>query len=200
MVKAPAATLQGAALALASSLSFAAVPAPDFVIDAANRVGPVTPFTSELDLLEIFGSNAVKRGQLNLGGAPCEGTILFPGTDREALIRWRGAFESPQAIKISEPSTPWITMEGVSVGTTLEDLELINGRPFVIASYDLNAGARTLSWEGGAFPSELVFDLGAQEKPTGEEMKGIRGHMTHLSSDPLIRRLRFRVRAINVIW
>lgn len=29
--------------------------APDFVIDPANRVGPITPYTSEADLIKKIG-------------------------------------------------------------------------------------------------------------------------------------------------
>lgn len=190
------------AIALAAAvLCVAATPKPDFVIDPASRVGPVTPFTDEADLIELLGSGSVARAQIDSGGDfPSMGTVLFPGTSREALVVWRREFRSPRMVKISEPGAPWITVDGVSIGTSLADLEELNGKPFVVASYDLNMGARTMSWEGGAFASELVLDLGPGEKLSGEEIDSVGSRMTHRSSDPLIRKLDYTVRAITVEW
>ncbi|MBV9080076.1 MAG: hypothetical protein JO102_03035, partial [Elusimicrobia bacterium] len=95
---------------------------------------------------------------------------------------------------------PWVTMEGVMVGASLEDLESFNGRPFFIASYNLNISARSSSWEDGAIPAALSVEFRPEDSLTPDEIKQLSNQLSYRSDDPIIRKLRYKVRALVVTW
>jgi len=49
----------------------------------------------------------------------------------------------------------WHTEDGISLGTALETLETLNGKPFRITSADHDYGGLVWSWENGALHAKL---------------------------------------------
>ena len=139
----------------------------------SQGLGPITRRTSERDLIELVGEGNVESVNLSEAPEPEEdvaGTIVFPERlDARLTIAWRDRgrttptdffFES-QILEDGElvaevARGSWRTPRGVRLGTTLVDLQRLNGRPFTVAHV---AGtyweARVASWEGGDLSTEL---------------------------------------------
>jgi hypothetical protein len=113
------------------------------------------PTVSLTQLLKTFATADVGRDSVPLG--PSEGdmvpaTVLF-ATDpaRRIEIVWKDAAAQtrPQFVLIARRPTRWRTPGGVTIGTSLRDLERLNGRPFRLAGFGFDGSGAVTSWNGG---------------------------------------------------
>lgn len=150
---------RAACFALAALLGFfgAAATATEEPISATFivpgvRVGPVTSATSEADLRAIHGAAEVQATEIPVGEGMTEpGTVLFPGDPRRTLeIIWRDASRTrAREIRIRNEGTVWRTKEGLTIGTTLREIERQNGGAFVLAGFGWDYGGTVLHAAGG---------------------------------------------------
>jgi hypothetical protein len=125
-----------------------------------NRFGPITAHTKEVDLRREFGDSAVTSARIELGeGETTPGTVLFP-TDslRRAEVIWRDTvnLQGPTRIVLRGNRSLWQASRGVSLGTTLKELERLNGRPFTLAGFGWDYAGVIIDWKGGALDSALT--------------------------------------------
>jgi hypothetical protein len=117
---------------LAASISWCADrPLHNWIIEPGIRVGPVMAKSSEAELLKQLGKSMVKQSQIDVGeGEELPGTLLFPDDPEKTLqILWKDqeARRYPAQIIIKGDHSVWHTTEGISLGTTLVEIEKLNG-------------------------------------------------------------------------
>lgn len=209
-----------------SILSAASVVAQgnDWLIVPGKRVGPITPDTSRADLDTLFGKANVQDSTIDVGEGDIEpATIVFPNQTGAFLAvlwerRWRdnGRVPYENRKRVSDllicqayyldppPPCKWHTEEGVSLGTTLQKLEALNGRAFQMTAWVSDIGGNIVSWRGGMLAGyrdekgtglglHLDFPQPSQGPTPGrrllyDSIKQEKGMM--MSSDPSVRGLR----------
>lgn len=125
-----------------------------------GRAGPVTRETSEADLRQHYGSGEVESTRIEIGeGETAAGTVLFPRDSlRRAEIVWQDSVNRrrPARISIRGSQTRWQLPRGISLGTTLQELEHLNGRPFTLAGFGWDYAGVITDWKGGALDRSLA--------------------------------------------
>jgi hypothetical protein len=122
--------------------------------------GPVTATSSEGDLARRYGSAAVKPTRIELGeGETTSGTVLFPDdSSRRAEIVWQDTTSRsrPARLILRGRHSEWKVGPGISLGTSLKELERINGRPFTLAGFGWDYAGVVTEWGGGILDSALA--------------------------------------------
>jgi hypothetical protein len=112
---------------------------------------------TEASLIERFGAANVRRDSINEGeGMYRAGVILFPNdATRRAQVMWKDAEPraNPDRILIGESRSRWAVFPGVSIGSCLDDVERINGRPFRIYGWGFDGAGVSDGWNGGRIDS-----------------------------------------------
>jgi len=168
--------------------------------------GPLTPEGSEVELRERYGPTAVDSARIELGeGETTPGTVLYPGDSlRRAEIVWQDTVSRrrPARVIFRGSQSKWQVSRGISLGTTLKDLEHLNGRPFVLAGFGWDYAGVITDWKGGALDStlagiKLYLDPGSaqHESATYSQVLGDRDYSSDL---PAMQRLNPKVAQIFV--
>ena len=139
----------------------------DWLILPGKRLGPITPDTGRADLERLFGKANIEDRDVDTGEGPEPATVVFPNIpDASLAILWRqelgGDLYHEDRNKVSEilicyqrltGICKWHTANGVSLGTTLERLETLNGHAFQIEPWGYDLGGIISSWMGGRLGS-----------------------------------------------
>ena len=124
----------------------------DFLIVPGERVGPITAATSEAMLEMYFGRDSIQRVDVQMGEGFTEpGTAVFPDdASRRIEVLWRDdSRASPKTILLTGDSSLWRTAEGISLGSTLKEIERLNGFPFRLAGFAWDYGGTILDCDRG---------------------------------------------------
>lgn len=120
---------------------------------------------TEADLIQRYGALNVRRDSIALGeGESSPGTLLFPSDSlRRVEILWRDTidFREPYRVEIRGAASRWFVAPGVSLGTTLAELERLNGRPFLLFGFGWDYSGTINSWDGGRLDSLWRDDAGS---------------------------------------
>jgi hypothetical protein len=128
------------------------------------RIGPtesaISRRSSAADLRRQYGPQSVEQARIELGeGETSPGTILYPGDSLRRLeIVWRDTVrqQEPARIILRGRQSQWQAASGISLGTSLQDLERLNGRPFTLAGFGWDYAGVVTSWNGGSLDSALA--------------------------------------------
>jgi hypothetical protein len=166
-------------------------------------VGPFGRDASHAGLVKAFGSAQVSEDDVFYGGDTEKMTIVFPNEpQRTLLVSWRDKVKRRglASVTIRAPSR-W-KVSGIGLGTSLSDLERINGGPFRLNPFEGDFGGDVIDWMGGRLPklpdgcrvgASVAVDaarLGLMNhEPTTDEL---------LSSDPGLRAATPRVGELYV--
>ncbi|MBK8877801.1 MAG: hypothetical protein IPN74_04420 [Haliscomenobacter sp.] len=176
-----------------------APPKNDFIIVPGQRVGPFTSdAVTETDLVEAFGEANVEAASIGVGeGFELPGFKIFPGTKNELEVAYDPDADPnrPAFIRVSQEGTPWKTDAGVKLGITLQELQQLNGKPFLFSGFGWDYGGRVTDWKGGAFNANLMISLDNFSENAPEDIFGDR----EISSDnPMLKRLKIQVWMMEV--
>jgi hypothetical protein len=134
--------------------------AAEWRIVPSRSAGPLTSESSEADLRQRYGPEMVSSTRIQIGeGETMPGTVLFPGDSlRTAEIIWADSVRRsrPTRFILRGSRSLWQTAEGISLGTTLQELERLNGRPFTLAGFGWDYGGVVIDWAGGALHTALA--------------------------------------------
>ena len=155
MTRRSAAVVAGLMLVAVGAAMASVGPADDaWLIVPGVRVGAITRTASELDLIRAYGHGNVRTGDIELGeGVRERGTVVFPDEPiKRAAVLWKDLSNNqmPERIQITGSKTLWKTAQGITLGTSLRELERLNGRPFVLTGFGWDYGGTIISWERGA--------------------------------------------------
>ncbi len=176
-------------------------PSADFTIVPGQRVGGIKATSTEADIKALYGDDNVEYRSVYIGeGESQPGIAVFPNTDNELEIVWdiAAATGNPEFIRISKEHTEWHTVEGVTVGTALEELEKINGKPFQLYGFGWDYGGLVSDWMGGRLNSHLIIAL----EPADWEKVGpeVSGDVTFSSNGTEVRELGAKVASMVVTF
>jgi hypothetical protein len=168
--------------------------------------GPITPQTSEADLRKRYGSNAVTPSRIELGeGLTAAGTVLFPGDSLRRLeIIWQDSTHrrTPARVILRGTRSRWGVGQGISLGSSLQELERLNGRPFTLAGFGWDYAGVVVDWNGGALDSLLTgVKLYLNPGPAQHESapySQVLGDRDYSSSLPAMQQLSPRVTQIFI--
>ena len=139
----------------------APAPAPDWVLEAGRRAGPITASSSLSDLRAIYGPS-IRPGPVPLGeGETAPGAVLFPDdSSRRLQIVWQDtAGSAPRSVTITGDASVWHTYEGITLGTSLGTLEHLNGGPFRLTGFGWDYSGTVTDWMGGKLARRFGKDL-----------------------------------------
>lgn len=172
-----------------------------------KRIGPVGADTSESDLVDLFGPDAVVREDVYLAEGFCTpGTIVLPGTPDRLEITWIDSLRTrPASVSVGEKGASWRTSAGVGIGTTLDDLERVAGRPVSFGGFGWDYGGGA-SWsepygEGREIGLQLGPDPDAWNRLRGDpRIAELLGEREVASDHPLLDEIPVRVERITMVW
>lgn len=115
--------------------------------------GSITEQSDEAALRRIFGDANVKQDRIEIGeGETLPGTVVFPAdSSRELMILWTDTVgrRLPSRLILRGDSSRWFLRPGITLGTPLETLEGLNGRPFTLAGFGWDYAGVVTDWRGG---------------------------------------------------
>jgi hypothetical protein len=148
-----------------SSATRTMTPAPAPVTSAEWRIIPgrsadfITAESNEKDLAQHYGARMVESQRIDIGeGETAPGTVLFPSdSGRRLEIIWQDSVTRarPARLILRGDSTRWSLNGGVSLGTSLPELERLNGRPFQLAGFGWDYSGVVYDWSRGRLDSLL---------------------------------------------
>jgi len=171
-----------------------------------GQVGPVARSSSESDLRRHYGPEAVDTARIELGeGETAPGTILYPRDSvRRAEIIWRDTVNrrEPARIVLRGSRSQWQVNGSISLGTSLKDLERLNGKPFTLAGFGWDYAGVITDWQGGALDSalagiKLYLDPGPAQQHSAAYSQ-VLGDRDYSSALPAMQQLNPRVGQIFV--
>lgn len=174
--------------------------------------GLIQKHTSERLLVEIFGPENVRREIIpQADGQELAGTVVFPADPLHRIeIFWRdpSTRSSPTEVHVFGEKTHWRLMKEITLGTTLTDLERLNGRPFEIAGWGWDFGGIVCNWNGGSLEpilpiqrlvSVVLYTQRFEDLPS-DEQESLHGDSCHPSNLPLIRSLNPSIVYLSILF
>jgi hypothetical protein len=165
--------------------------------------------TTHEDLIRVFGvANLEEQDGIDgMSGDTEYGTVIFPkDTERTIEILWQTSDKKvPIRLTIRGQKSKWKADRGISLGTSLNELEQLNGRSFRLTGFAWDYSGTITSWEGGSLDSDLqapggvVLRLDApMDKLTEAESRQIQGDGEFSSRHPIMKKLNPRV--YEIVW
>jgi hypothetical protein len=172
----------------------------------APGTGAVSDSSSEAELRERFGDAQVDTTRIELGeGETAPGTVLFPNDSlRRMEIIWQDTATRslPSRIILRGERSRWHVGPGISLNTSLADLERLNGQPFTLAGFGWDYAGVITSWNGGSLDSSLAqvklyLDPGPMQYGS-EPYNQVLGDQDYASDLPAMKQLSPKVRTIFI--
>lgn len=179
-------------------------PAPelDVVVDEhyalrpGHHLGRIDSTTTIDQVKGLYGPTNVAETESDIpGGAVVKTLTLFVGQPGEAILfhpaRDDEGYVDQAYLVVERPDSPWrITGSGIGIGTDLETVERLNGRPFRLQSAEMEGVGEVTDWNGGrlAGTDYLTFDGPGQIPRTSDPEQ-----FEVLSSDPAVRKANLKV-------
>jgi len=178
----------------------------EWYLNPRDSNATVAAQSSEAELRERFGQGEIRPERVELGeGETSPGTALFPNDSlRRMEIIWQDtiARKRPARIIIRGSQSRWQVGPGISLNTSLQELEHLNGKPFTLAGFGWDYAGVITSWNGGALDSSLAgvklyLDPGPAQYESAPYSQ-VLGDQDFSSSLPAMQQLSPKVRTIYV--
>jgi len=144
----------------------------DYTIKPGEGIGALLGEMDKNDLIEQLWNDQVKNGDFYIGeGEYAPGLILYPDTPEEVEVLLD---EDGFVIlyRMAKTGSQWATKEGIKVGSTLQELEAANGKPFKFTGFDWDYGGTVTNWNGGTFDGKdflVVLEYDYEGQPISQE-------------------------------
>jgi hypothetical protein len=120
--------------------------------------GPFARNSSHARLVQTFGQQNVREGNIHLGeGESSPGSIIYPNDPQIKIeITWKDTvkFEKINWLYIRKNSK-WRLVNGMKIGSSLKDVERLNGRPFKLSGFGWDYSGAVRSWRDGSLDTAL---------------------------------------------
>ena len=115
-----------------------------------------------------FGKENIKKDAIvETGEGQFNATKLFPNTNKEVEIYWKGGkdFKEIQDVMVRSAvgddgnlavKSPWVSREGLRMGMKLSEVVALNGKTFTMTGIGWDLGGTVMSWEGGKLDKKNV--------------------------------------------
>jgi len=183
--------------------------APDlWLILADGEKGSINADTAREDLVRYYGAANVVDQDVDIGeGEMQPATFLFPqDAERRIEILWKDPDRraSPSSVEIRGKKSQWHGAHGISLGTTLLELQRINGRPFGFALVNdgTDIANEQMSWHGGSLEKDFQgagrVILWLEGSPGNRTTSNRPMDFSGESNTPRIRKMNLRVS--SMVW
>ncbi len=108
-------------------------PVQNITVVPKLQVGLIVANMTETDIKKVYGDENVVR--VDRGDVK---TAIFPKTDKELEITWKKGQEFKKLETAIIRKGDWKTAEGIGIGTTVEELNKINGKPIELFQREEN--------------------------------------------------------------
>jgi hypothetical protein len=178
-----------------------ALDAKDRLIVPGQRVGALLKSTPPRDIAKIFGAAAVKYGKVPMAeGQEAPGAFVHKGTADELQVGFTAKSRRIEYITIVGRN--WRTADGIRIGTTLAELERINGGPFTLSGFDWDYGGIVQTKAPGKLPRFLSIStrtVNSQAVPPNEYTQ-ISGDRQISSRHPVLAKVGVVVIRLSMAW
>jgi hypothetical protein len=178
------------------------------IIEPGSRLGPVTAQSTLESLRGLVGAKAVtlELVQSEDGKSRQAGAVIYSGDAKKRIeLAWADtvAKARPLWARVRNSSSWWHTPAGVHVGSTLTDLEKLNGRAFTVTSFrGGERRSRVHSWNKGVLADELEKNariwLAVPSSTTKAQMTPLSQGNLLPSGDPPLRHVNPYVSEITI--
>jgi len=171
---------------------------PDMSIVLGERVGGIKPETTRDQLVQIYGADNLSDTDYPIGeGETVPGTIIFPGTSREATVLWMPGQAGQKIDRVVLTGEEWLLPDGIRHGDELEAVEAINGAPFMIYGFGWDYGGVGY-FKGGKLDRkvQIWFRPSVEEGP---DYQAVLGDSLFNSTDAAMRTVDPRVAEVAII-
>ena len=171
---------------------------PDMSIVLGQRVGPMDASITREKLVALYGADNLADTDYPIGeGETVPGTIIFPGTSREATVLWMQGQAGQKIDRVVISGEEWLLPDGIRHGDELEAVEEINGGPFMIYGFGWDYGGVGY-FKGGALDRkvQIWFRPSDEESP---EYQAVLGDSLFNSTDPAMRAVDPRVAEVAIV-
>jgi hypothetical protein len=190
---------------------------PDnFIIIPGQQVGNITANSTEAQLKQMLGDELVKADTLfGPEGDFTLATSLFANTPDQVYILWQDTTRRarPESVIIQPADkqegtagkeTQWLIVNGPRIGSTLKEVQTMNGKPFTLYGFGWDYGGNVSNFNGGKLgpakgqSSQLSLRFSADFK-TDEKLSGkIMGDSEFSSALPAMQQVNPKVGQITV--
>jgi hypothetical protein len=172
--------------------------AEDFRIVLGERVGPIDQSTTREKLATIYGADHLSDTDYPIGeGETVPGTIVFPGTSREATVLWMDDAPGGKIDRVVISGEEWLLPDGLRHGDELATVEEINGGPFMIYGFGWDYGGVGY-FKGGRLDHKVQvwFRPSVEDGP---DYQAVLSDSLFNSTDPAMRAADPRVAEVAIV-
>ncbi|MGX4771490.1 hypothetical protein ACWAUC_17060 [Bradyrhizobium guangdongense] len=119
---------------------------------AITCVSPVSSDDTERSLKQRYGKDAEMQDLSGAEGETYKGLVLFPkAMDRRIEISFsedNAKRASGLTLRDTARTSRW-NVSGITIGSSLADVQKANGKPFLVAGFEWDYGGFVTDWKGG---------------------------------------------------
>ncbi len=170
----------------------------DLGIVPGERVGAITAQTTREKLVALYGADHLSDTDYPIGeGETVPGTIIFPGTSREATVVWSPERKNEMVDRVVITGEEWLLPSGIRRDDELAEVEEINGGPFMIYGFGWDYGGVGY-FKGGQLDGKVQvwFRPSVEDGP---EYQRVLGDSLFNSSDEAMRAVDPRIAEVAII-
>ncbi len=158
-------------------------------------------------LVKVFGAGAV--AYTKIAGAEGMDQLASVVNPKDSARRLEFVWMNEKARKephvLVRDRSRWKTPDGIGIGSSLADVEKLNGKPFELSGFDWDYGGVVTDLKGGALASRkggcvLGLRFGADLNAPEKARSAVSGDKTIASSNPDMRAARPTVTEISIGW
>jgi len=170
----------------------------DLGIVIGERVGAITKDATREKLIVLYGADNLADTDHPIGeGETVPGTIIFPGTSREATVLWMDGEAGWKIDRVVIRGKEWLLPDGIRHGNGLDGVETTNGGPFMLYGFGWDYGGVGY-FKGGALDRkvQIWFRPSVEEGPA---YQAVLGDSLFHSTDAAMRAIDPRVAEVAIV-
>lgn len=171
---------------------------PEYLIVVGQSLGPIGKGSTLAALHAALERNIIDTDFYLGEGYSEPGITIYPSSTKAIDVLL--AEGEPTLAEIRHPESPWKTMDGIGIGSTLAEVQAANGAPFELAGFEWDYGGRVTDWGEGKFAAKdffMTFDLEMPEKAAAEDMSQFLGDQIFASDIEALNNYKITVVAIS---
>ena len=162
----------------------------NFQIIVGKSVGNITANMTHDDILKLFGKDRVTIDTVLEAEGTVEtlATFVDKGKATEIIVKWADSFRLKRIdrIQVGFEGAPY-TLDGLKIGSTIADLERVNGKPMKFSGFGWDYGGYVTDFGKGKFDgAKVLFNMdlsGEASEKYGEKVNFLMGEGQHSSAD-----------------
>lgn len=170
----------------------------DLTVVLGERVGAIKTDTTRDKLVELYGAENVADTDYPIGeGETVPGSIIFPGTSREATVIWAPAHQGQKVDRVVITGEEWLLPSGIRRDDELAEVEEINGGPFMVYGFGWDYGGVGY-FKGGKLDRKVQIWF-RPSVDDGPDYQRVLGDSLFNSSDEAMRAVDPRIAEVAII-